>query len=313
MGDFTRPQAFSSMYFSSSHDLASHPNAPQGGGGPGRFVQAGVLGTEGFFSTALPHPFSPAGRMVTPEKIAKATTGMAIDITQVPAIMAANSWPKGAALMRRWFAAPPHVLPDYDTPETTLITMDWVLGFDRAKTVYDGLIDERIWQNAAAQGQLAGQLKTRGVLKPNTSFTSTFGDFSGSVADRHGDHVNHRPMKKMSVFNLDDLDAALGRFSFHVLVKGKVHNHETTGYLVTIDSVGIYLKDSYDFTGEQSLGYWNTKTNAVSTFNASAGVKVNNSDFQKWRTENSRGGDFLIFSDIRELKLSKPDTFVIRA
>jgi hypothetical protein len=44
-----------------------HPNAPNGGGGKGRFKSAAPLGTNLDFTSDLPHPFSPVGRDTVPQ------------------------------------------------------------------------------------------------------------------------------------------------------------------------------------------------------------------------------------------------------
>lgn len=60
---------------------------------------------------------------------------------------------------------------------------------------------------------------------------------------------------------LDDMYGALGKFTYRVAVQGtalpveKKSQHE-----VRIESIGVFIKDKYDFNGEQPLGYWNFKT-----------------------------------------------------
>src|SRR5207244_11542544 len=82
-----------------------------------------------------------------------------------------------------------------------------------------------------------------------------------------------------SVFDpLDDLFAALGKFTFRVTVGGRV-----SGKNVTITDVGVYLSDSYDFDGFQFLGCWNVCTNAVETGPVCSGsTAVTNEDFREW-------------------------------
>ena len=38
---------------------------------------------------------------------------------------------------------------------------------------------------------------------------------------------------------------------------------------------------------------------------------VTNSDLRKWRDAHEKGGDFLIFSDIKEITLPAPEVFLI--
>jgi hypothetical protein len=78
-----------------------------------------------------------------------------------------------------------------------------------------------------------------------------------------------------------------------------------------VDKIGIYVRDSYDFNGQQFLGSWRETPPAVSKDPLSFPPyqPVFNADFQRWRSTNHRGGDFLIFSDIKWLDRSPPDSF----
>ncbi len=82
-------------------------------------------------------------------------------------------------------------------------------------------------------------------------------------------------------------------------------------FQVTITEVGIYIRDSYDFNGDQDLGYWDDTDNSVSMINPLSGTKVTNADFRAWRAPNGRGGDFLVFSDVKRTTLRPPDSFLV--
>lgn len=134
----------------------------------------------------------------------------------------------------------------------------------------------------------------------------------------------------MLIGPMDDLRAALANFTFRVVVAGSVEPEmidrqvasgtpvkvASGNYLVTIEEVGIYVKDSYDFndaTGEdQDLGNWNMESNTVGRTGLNGGFNVHNSDFRKWRAANQKGGDFLVYSDLRVLRQTSNNTFVFR-
>jgi hypothetical protein len=80
---------------------------------------------------------------------------------------------------------------------------------------------------------------------------------------------------------------------------------------VTAREVGVFMRDSYDFNGSQFLGFWDDKDNSVSMFNPLAGERVSNDHFRAWRAANKRGGDFLVFSDVKRVPLSEPDVFTV--
>jgi Family of unknown function (DUF6402) len=80
---------------------------------------------------------------------------------------------------------------------------------------------------------------------------------------------------------------------------------------VTIMFVGVYIRDQFDFNGDQSLGYWNAETNIVSSGNPLRGDLVTNRDFCTWRAVTKKGGDFEIFSDVHILPLAVPEVIEV--
>jgi Family of unknown function (DUF6402) len=226
-------------------------------------------------------------------------------IDSIPKIMGKRGWRNGQRLMETWFARPRAVLPDYSPAVTDVVTMDWVLGFERAKRVYDKLVADRIWINKPAQKQIAEMLGRKGLLPKVDRFpgTRTFGNLAQPVPVLDAEYVNYRAVSYGDWPQLDDLTAALGDFTFRVAVSGTVApsvqgGHEYVGHDVTINEVGIYVRDSYDFEGEQFLGYWDTgylrpwgavqndrapkPTTDVSLTYFEGGLEVGNADFRKW-------------------------------
>jgi len=145
-----------------------------------------------------------------------------------------------------------------------------------------------------------------------------FGDLSRSVIQINlGDfYIQQRCTGSLidtASQNLDGMVAALANCCFHMAVEGTLHYKgveetyfglgEEDVYLITISKVGCYIKDSYDFIGNQlgGLGYWNPITNKAKMLTAEEGFyKVENRNFRDWRKNNSKGGDFLVFSDIEK-------------
>jgi hypothetical protein len=109
----------------------------------------------------------------------------------------------------------------------------------------------------------------------------------------------------------NDLVAALGAFTFRVVVAGSVTPVLPGGHEVTITKVGVYVRDSFDFEGFQFLGFWDDATNTVSAINPLAGTAVFNSSFREHRDKYHLGGDFLVFSDLKVTTLDPPHTFLL--
>lgn len=244
--------------------------------------------------------------------------------------MRSKGWVKGAALMDRWFAGPSLITPNVQSPDTTTITMKWALDYSRARGTYNKLIRERAWANPAAQGEIKKLLKRKNLL---TDATQRFGQLSGAVDLLDADYVQYRGLGSgySGVYSgasadtyyglyyygasyygggMDDMMAALGNIVFRVLVSGTV-TPAGSGHDVTIDKVGIYLRDSYSFENDQHLGFWDDSDNSVSAVNFLSGTRVSNKSFRDWRAANGKGGDFLIYSDVKQISLAKPDQFHI--
>jgi hypothetical protein len=230
-------------------------------------------------------------------------------ITKIPGIMRANKWFNGAALMDEWFAGPPTSPATYTTPDTTTIKMDsWVLTFPRAKTVFDSMVRDKVWKSDKAKPVFASRLRLLGV-GPNTSKCMDIS--SKSTVDQHPLQVNVKAVP-MSTIALDDMDAALGHFSIYVVPLVFDVAPEVGKLRVTLYSVGFHVWDSYDFEGHEILGWWDEITNIGSSLPGIPGTtEADNGDFRDWRTANGKGGDFLVYSDVKQVTISPPDSFVV--
>lgn len=233
---------------------------------------------------------------------------MAITLTNIPGIMRSKGWANGARLLEIWFSRPNAIAPEYGQPDTSTIRMDtWALTFQRARQVYDQLFRERIWANPPAQREIASMLQRKGLIGRTLQ---SFGNLSQPVQLLDADYVNYRTV---GLFDLDDMTAALGRFTFRVVVVGTItpETGSPISHRVTITNVGVYIRDSFDFNGNQFLGYWDDSDNSVSMVNFLSGDAVSNADFRSWRSTHGRGGDFLVFSDVKWMSLTSRDSFVI--
>ena len=219
-----------------------------------------------------------------------------IAVIDIPGIMDAKKWDVGAALMRHWFSL------DSKTPTTpneTIVTMNWVLSFERAKQVYDKIFSEKQYVNEAAQKQIVAMIKR--TLKGTEG---SFCPLNRPASQVESDYVNTRPVG--SLFDpLDDMYAALGKFNLRMAVSGYVK-----GKCAFVTSVGVYVRDSYDFVGNQSLGYWNSRTKYAGG-NFLKGDKVTNESFREHASKTGRGADFLVYSDIKITTLQIAEKVVL--
>src|SRR5262245_31499686 len=251
---------------------------------------------------------------------------MLSNLTNIPRVMRSRNWANGARLLESWFSRPVAIAPTYGAPDTTTVRMDsWVLTYSRARDVYDQLVRERIWSNAAARVVVASMLRRKGML---TMRPQTFGRLADPVPLQDPDYINQRPVGNYTTF--DDLTAALGHFNLRVLVAGTVApSAQRAGSAATwdvqVNEIGVYVFDSFDFQGDQYLGCWSDNPDGFSPVmppSPGAGMgffdmspplftPVGNRDFREWRNQNGRGGDYLVFSDLKRLTLNPPDRFVV--
>jgi len=211
------------------------------------------------------------------------------DVTDIPPIMIANSWPIGAAMLNRWFSRPAGVQPG----DTDTIKMNWVLGYPRAKAVYDELV------NKTLQNKKVISL----IKKKYAATTGAFGKFSSYVEVLRPDHIQHKEVEEPKA--VDDLFAALGHFSIYVVVKGVA-----TKDAIGITHLGLFVYDSFDFEGHQFLGFWDKATNYGGFYFKKGSHEVDNGDFRDYRTRTGEGADYLIYSDLSVVKLASAVTIL---
>jgi len=246
-----------------------------------------------------------------------------LDITKIPEIMRANNWENGAKLMEKWFSSTEKTLPSSKAPPSkNIIKMRWVLSYSRAKKVYTKLIREKAWINTAAKKEIIKLLRRKGLLG-NKKKNIGFPILPLPAIDSYS--IQYRMVGgtwDMMTGDMDDLRAALANFVFKIIIIGNVDpiltdKKKLTGeYIVTIDEVGIYVRDSYDFNDEkdedQELGNWDIDDNSVGRTVLNGGETIKNSDFRNWRSKNKLGGDFIVYSDIKYLKQTKNNTFIFK-
>ena len=234
-------------------------------------------------------------------------------LPRIPVIMKRRGWATAAALMQRWFDGPPSDNRSAQIPDTTDVKMDWVLGFERAKKVYDLLVRDRIWSNFASRLEISHMLQGRARV---ATAAGPFGNLNSSVVSVNKNYINERAVVSSPLSDpLDDLFGALGSFNFRVAVEGKMAPVQPSGWDISIEKVGIYVHDSYDFQDDhwysQPLGFWSFDgAGDVSKLPGLHSYAVANSSFRDYRAAKRHGGDFWVYSNLKVLNLYPPERFV---
>jgi hypothetical protein len=262
---------------------------------------------------------------------------MSLTLTNIPSIMRAQGWTHGASLLEKWFHRNASRYPHYTAPDTTTITINWVLQYPKPRLLYNSIFTERVWANDAARKVLAQRLLAWGKL---TGFQENFEQTTKPATVLEREYINYRAFgggysgysgyygssgysssgasgQAVNTYSgvlsggLNDLIAALGAFTFRIVIDGSVIPVLSGGREVTVTKVGVFVRDSFDFEGFQFLGFWNDSTNSVSAINPLAGTPVFNSTLRDYRDRYHMGGDFMVFSDVKVTTLSPPHKFML--
>ena len=153
--------------------------------------------------------------------------------------MRAQGWRVGPVLMEQWFGRPSAIKPSYSSPDSSTVTMNWVLGFPRARRVYDDLMRARIWQNDASKRRVREVLTKKNLLGAGGS---SFDGTRRPVQQLEDEYVNFRPVSASLMSDpLDDLFAGLADFNLRVVIAGQVEPvaGQPGKFRVTVARVGV--------------------------------------------------------------------------
>ena len=135
---------------------------------------------------------------------------------------------------------------------------------------------------------------------------------------------------------VNDWYGAIGNCNLKVCIRGTV-NKLNGIYRLTVESLGFYIKDTYDFLDNDKfginipelLGIWGRERilnkmetlSYMSSYGAgiytplvqmfSGFVPVFNSDFREWQKKHNSGGDYIVFSDLLWISPLDKDRLII--
>lgn len=247
-----------------------------------------------------------------------------MNIEAIPNAMRRMGWQFAAVLMERWFAhagwtmpndwkgndsgAGPSTLIDEAHVDDQIITMAWALGFRRCEKARLALLDRL--DNPASINMLRSNLKKAG-WDGISSFELGSDGLSARAIDDNCQQ-NAIPFGQ-ATDSLDDMYGALGRATLKLGVVGEATLDYVTGRpAFYARKAAFYIRDYYDFNGDQFLGVWtengilNKSQLVANSFSDSVVYRwhgeaiglVHNEDFRNFRKIHQLGGDFMIFSDV---------------
>lgn len=250
-----------------------------------------------------------------------------LQLIDIPDVMERKGFNVGASLMRRWFLGSAFLLPDRwkrgygithsDLPRSyvdeSAVSMSWAMQYARTQAVFDELKAAVLGQSAERSERLSWDELYRCLMRCGkiAAHETRFGDAEPSIVLIDSCHMNARPVAanrwEKLTDPLDDLYCALGAFTLHVSGRGRVIPTKKglkTVHTVCVEELLFYIRDSYDFSGDQPLGYWGQ--DGAHKLPGRGLSMVENKSFNDWRSHTGAGADFLIFSDVHRYKIPAP-------
>ncbi len=229
-----------------------------------------------------------------------------ISIDNIPSVMELKSWTLGAELMNHWFDG---------NGSTKIIKLDKLSKI--SKELKDAINDYK--QKANNNSIITEDIKKQLIIElKNTDngqggkIIPDGGNFDHIATELISSHItgwdNKEDEEKYMHFltereigndyDLNEFTASIGRGTLRMVAKGSYYNN-----ILTIEKVGVYLRDSYDFIGTQNLGCWSYEEPYVKRISISSDYTcVNNSMFRAYAEyyyDNPYRGQYRIFSDMK--------------
>ncbi|AOA94556.1 hypothetical protein AM387_21615 [Klebsiella pneumoniae] len=263
-------------------------------------------------------------------------------IDMIPDAMEKMKWPVAAKLMRHWFDTKPSFSytaqskkSAQDADPTTLpesqincdiIKMSWAIQYEQVKNGINEL--SRIWKSEKGIKRLKFQLGKKGSLDKEDIALG----YSENIQELDANAQVNILVIGSKFDTVNEWYGAMGNSTLKVCIRGKTSKSGSEN-IFTVDKLGFYLKDTYDFVDEgktpEPLGIWSKnrildKTESalyMSTYlsgvwgvlarDFTGFVPVFNADFRKWQTKHNTGGDFIVLSDVLWLEPLPKDKVIV--
>lgn len=230
--------------------------------------------------------------------------------------------------------------------DQSTIRLDWALSYPRAKARFDVLQSQFYLTRDSARALLVkklGKFKDKEYIDSLAETGGNMHDLHTKFQFQRV-QIDTSALEKVSTFframlsygKPDDLAGALGGFGMYAAA-AKIHIRPPvigTGTVGEVTHIALYIKNPYSFfddeeeSGSQYLGHWNrdgiclVPEGYVSQWaNFGSWSKyiiqpegpygrtywpVHNSDFRRWQNTHNAGGDMLLYSDCKIVKVSPP-------
>lgn len=222
----------------------------------------------------------------------------------IPDIAQAQGWVELSAFLRKWFAAPAST--DKDAAEPSFVEWDWLKIYPETATALTTIRNREYLFSPAAEAALFNQMKKDldGVL-PDVPVA-----FDHTVLPV--EQLHERQFQFVTVdyglsSEINGLVAGMGEFTIYAVAKGSVEP-EDDHWRVTVTGVSLFVRDSFDYEGDQFLGSWDCGSLAATDL--FSGGSVSNDDFRAYRERHGYGRDYYVYALLRPLDSFKEHFYV---
>ena len=257
----------------------------------------------------------------------------------IPQILKNKEWLTAKMFQDKWFSGSPSSSePWRNAPKIDFIEFDWVRKFDRMKNAIDNLKEKIFTNNSKARllKMLSLMVESGDLFLPALDQTVKFGVDSNKIINHEVEHPKLQRMvnEKMphfekyyfqsipysiskNIFSLETLDdcfGALAACQFRAVAMGTVTRKKDVKLFgnaiivvldIHINEVKIYIKDSFDFIGnDEKLGVWDAEANEIS-IKFGSGYTILNKYYNDWKKDYNSGQDYHLYSTLETHRESK--------
>lgn len=229
----------------------------------------------------------------------------------IPSIMKALNWKNSVRTQNDWFNGKRNYYPWDVNPILSYFSLGNLLKFKHFKSFYDEKLNN--WKNNEAalkslRIEIKKMKKNNLIEYPTTNRPITeFGTFDYEIINKiiKPKEYSARKIKtateriplfeeyyflsesyNISKFNdLDDFFGAIANCNIRYTAKGLL-TLKNNKIIVTVNEIGVYIKDGFDFTGTQPLGDWNYKNKSVEKSYFSM---INNDSYEAYSRDTNMG------------------------
>lgn len=249
-------------------------------------------------------------------------------VIYIPEIMKSLGWNYAFKSQEDWFSGKKNNYPWESEPKIDDFNMGWALRFERIKKHYNENLNK--WQTTESLESLKkeiGKMVKDGYgsyptlkVKLTTFGLQNINDAQLVDLTIKPDEFKKNDIKtvktKVPLFdkyyftsaiyeesklfpNLDDFYGSIANCNIRFTAKGTMKYKDIDYIEVMITEIGVYIRDGFDYSGDQPLGYWSLKDKNLTINPLNGNYRyINNESYRDYRKDSGMGGDSYRYSNM---------------